>query len=94
MTGKPSIRQFVRAAKIVGRAAGSQRASYCFDGRISVPLDNGWSLVISPDDAGRFRVAACRSGRARATMWALAGDDARLAELALTASLEAAALAV
>lgn len=94
MSTRPTTDKLVRAAKLIGLVAGTDSASYCFEGRIAVPLEAGWSLAISPDDAGRFRVEACRSGRVRATMWARVGDDARLAELALAASLEAAALAV
>lgn len=92
-TPRPSIRETVHALRVISRATGAARATYCFEGRFAVPLAAGWVLVISPDDAGRFRVQAAHSGRVRATMWCLASDDDRLAELAAAAAREAAALA-
>jgi hypothetical protein len=91
---RPTIRETVRALKLIGRIVGASEATYCFEGRFAVPLapGSGWWLVISPDDAGRFRVGVARSGRVRASMWCLVGDDDRLAELASSAAREAAAL--
>lgn len=89
---RPSVRELVHGVKLVAGVVGATKATYCFDGRVRVDLAAGWSLVISPDDAGRLRIEAWRSGRARATMWCLAGDDDRLAELAAAARQEAAAL--
>lgn len=90
---RATTRQLAHAAKVVGALVGARRATYQCGGRVAVPLESGWSLVLSADDAERVRVDACRSGRVRATMWVLAGDDARLAELASAARSEAAALA-
>jgi hypothetical protein len=89
---RPSIYELVRAVRTVAATVGATTATYCFEGRIAVSLEAGWSLVLSSDDAGRFRVEACHSGRVRATMWCLADDDDRLAELASSAEREAAAL--
>lgn len=91
---RPSITETVHALRVIARATGATSASYCFEGRFAVPLapGSGWWLVISPDDAGRFRVSVARSGRVRASMWCLAGNDARLAELASAALRESAAL--
>jgi len=89
---RPSIIELVRAVRLVAATVGVTEATYCFEGRIAVPLAAGWSLVLSSDDAGRIRVEACHSGRVRATMWCLVGDDDRLAELASAAEREAAAL--
>lgn len=91
---KPTIRQLVQAVRDVARLTGAHEVRYCFEGRFALALAAGWTLVISPDDAGRFRLEACLSGRTRATMWCLAADRRRLAELALAAAREAAALAV
>ena len=93
MMGKPTITQLVAAIKLVGASVGAREAVYCFEGRFAFQLGAGWWLAVSPDDAGRFRIEACRGGRVRATMWCLAGDDARLAELASMAAEEATALA-
>lgn len=89
---KPTLTQLAYAVKVIGFVTGATEATYLFEGRIAVALPAGWSLVISPDDAGRFRLDACRSGRVRATMWCRADDLARLAELAGSAQAEAAAL--
>ena len=92
MVRKPSFSQLVRALKIVGAATGAREATYCFEGRFAFPLDAGWWLAISMDDAERFRLEACREGRVRATMWCLADAGVRLAELASAAAREAVAL--
>jgi hypothetical protein len=88
----PTIMQLVAAVRLVGASVGASEAIYCFEGRFAFQLDAGWWLVISPDSAQRFKIEACRGGRVLATMWCLAGDDARLAELASSAAKEAAAL--
>jgi len=93
MDGRPTLTQLAVAVTTVARVVGATQASYCFDGRIAVALSAGWSLVLSADDAGRFRLDAERGGRVRATMWSLVSDPARLAELAAAAQDEAAALA-
>jgi hypothetical protein len=62
--------------------------------RFYFPLDGGaWSVAISPDSAGRFRVDVCTGVRIRATMWVRAGDRDRLADLVLSARTEVLALA-
>ncbi len=90
---RATVPELVRAVSLVGRIVGAGQAVYCFEGRFALPLGAGWSLVLSPDDAGRFRLDAVLRGHVRATMWALVGDDARLSELAYQAETEAAALA-
>lgn len=39
---------------------------------------DGWTLAVSPDDAGRFRVSACRGAVPTATVWVQAHDSSRL----------------
>lgn len=90
---RPTITELIHALRIVAEATGACTVTYCFEGRFRFRLAGGWALVVSTDDAGRFRLDACVSGRTRASMWSLAGDDARLAELASAAQREAAALA-
>jgi hypothetical protein len=89
---RATFTEVVRATKVVGALAGSPTATYCFGGRLAVPLGGGWSLAISSDDAERIRLEACFDSRVRATMWAFAGDDRRLAELVVAALEETAAL--
>ncbi len=90
---RPTLRELASALVLVADLLGADRADYCFDGRFRFELDGGWSLVISADDAGRFRVEACLRSRVRATLWCPAGDRRRLEALILSAAREAAALA-
>jgi hypothetical protein len=90
---RATVEQLVHAAKVVAAEVGAEQGVYCFGGRIGVPVGSGWSLAISTDYAERLRIEACLDGGVVATMWAFAGDDDRLAELASSAHGEAAALA-
>lgn len=89
---RPTVDQFASALRIVGANLGAGHADYCFEGRFQFPLGNGWSLVISPEDAGRIRLDACLRGRPRATMLCAVSNETRLAELAVAARDEALAL--
>jgi hypothetical protein len=90
---RASVQQLVHGAGVAGAAVGAERGTYCFGGRIAVPVGGGWSLAISADYAERLRIEACLDGRVVATMWAFVGDDVRLARLASSARDEATALA-
>jgi hypothetical protein len=90
---KPNMRETADALRLVGRTLGVEKADYCFNGRFRFPLDAGWSLLLSPDDAGRFRLDACYRSTVRCSLWAQAEDGARLEALCLSAQHEAAALA-
>lgn len=91
---RPTTRQLLLAVQRAGRLLGVDQATYCFEGRFKLDLLGDWSLVISPDDAGRLRLEACACERVRATMWCLATDRERFAELVVGAAAEAALLAV
>lgn len=91
MTGRPNDRQTVEAL-IAIRDALDQPCCYHLAGRFHFQLDGSWTLALSAESAGRFRIACCRSGRPAATMWALAGDLDRLADLARRARVEVLAL--
>lgn len=41
--------------------------------------EDGWTLAVCEESAGRFRIEACRWTRPVATLWARADDEARLA---------------
>lgn len=94
MGSKPDISAVLTALRVVGAALGVDRADYCFEGRFRLRLTDDWSLVLSPEDAGRIRVSACYAGRIRVTMWSRSDDYARLVALARSAQSEAAALAL
>jgi hypothetical protein len=89
---RTTISQLAHAAKLAGLAVGAPSARYCFEGRFALPLDGGWALVLSSDDANRVRLDVCLRGRVRATMWCRAGDDRRLVALAGAAAAESASL--
>lgn len=89
---KPTDRETITALRHVARALGTT-AAFVHDGRFHFRLDARWTLAVSPEDAGRFRVSAFRDVRERATLWSLAGDRDRLADLALAAQAEVLALA-
>lgn len=65
---------------------------WLLDGRFHFRLDGPWSIAISTESAGRFRVSACHHATPVATLWCLAGDADRLADLVLGARAEAQAL--
>jgi hypothetical protein len=91
---RATVEQLVHAAKVVAVALDAERGVYCLGGRLAVPVGRGWDLAISADDAERLRVEACFRGCVVVTMWVIAGNDDRLARLALAARGESAALAV
>lgn len=88
-----SLRQFAATLRLIARLLDASEADYCFEGRFRFGLEADWSLVVSADDAGRFKFDACYRSRARASMWAFAGDTERIEALVLAARNEAAALA-
>lgn len=88
----PTTGQMVAALRLTADLLGEHEAAHCFGNRFLFPLDAGWSLAISADDAGRFRLEACYRSRIRATMWCRATDQRRLKALVLAARDEALAL--
>lgn len=87
-----STRQLARALKLIGSLLDVEQADYCWEGRFRFPLPGEFSLVISPDDAGRFRLEVSLLSRVVATLWCFADDRRRLEELVLSARHESAAL--
>lgn len=55
------------------------------DGRFHfrLPGEHGWTVAVSPENAGRVRIDACYMTEVRDTRWVLAGDRARLAAVAM-----------
>jgi hypothetical protein len=89
---KPTLREMFAATRVAATAVGAPRADYVFDGRFRVRIASGWSLLLSPEDAGRIRVSACLNDREVARMWCRSDDFARLVALARSAQSEALAL--
>lgn len=88
----PTTRETIDALRRVGATLDTSVA-YHLDGRFHFALSGDWSLALSPDSAGRFRLDACYRAVPVASLWALARDTERLDRLVLSASAEAAALA-
>lgn len=88
---QPLDRQTVAALRVVARVL-DQDCAYVDDGRFVFPLDDGWALAIFPDSAGRFRISACYGRTEVATLWALAENPRRLADLAVGLRREVSAL--
>lgn len=80
-TNRPLDRETVAALRLVGRVL-DQDCAYVDGDRFVFPLGDEWAMAISPDDAGRFRISACYGTTEVATLWALAKDPRRLADLA------------
>lgn len=76
----PTFVQTVAAVRLVADELG-QTTLWHHEGRFHFEIAPGWTVAISADSGERFRVDACRWGRPRATLHALANDDARLAAL-------------
>lgn len=87
----PSDRQTIEVLRHVGRLMGAA-AAYTLAGAFYFPVDARWSLRVSPDDAGRFRLQACYGGRSVSTMWCLGADHDRLADLVAAFQSEVEAL--
>lgn len=54
-----------------------------YQGAYHFKLEDGWTLALSPQSAGRFRLEACKWTRPVSTLYAFEGDDDRLASAAL-----------
>jgi hypothetical protein len=90
---RPQLIEFARTLRMIAALLGEREADYCFEGRFRFRLDGEWSLVVSADDAGRFKFDACLRSRVRATMWSPAEDRTRIEALVCSARDEAAVLA-
>lgn len=56
--------------------------AYYVEGAFHFPLGGGWTIAVSAESAGRFKIDACHRTVPRSTMWVLAQDHARLASVA------------
>lgn len=88
---RPLDKNTVAALRLLGRLLG-EPCAYQLDGRFHFAVAPGWSLAVSPDDAGRFRLGAFYGAEEVATLWCLERDRRRLADLALGLRREIAAL--
>lgn len=84
--GTPTAEQIYAALVHVDGALGGKSECWLFGRRYHFVLDDGWTVAISPDDADRFRLEACRWTLPRDTLWVSSGDHERLAELVIELS--------
>ena len=88
---RPTDRDTIRALRLVARALDVECAWHR-RGVFYFPLSPRFSLAVSPDSAGRFRLSACYGTTETATVWTLAGDRHRLVALAQSLREEVEAL--
>lgn len=67
--------------------------AYALRGRFHFPLPDDWSLALSADSAGRFRLEACVRSSPMSTLWVKASDDCRLEAVAVALQDEVLTLA-
>lgn len=86
---RPTKAQTYAAAVKVADAL-EQRIAFVYQRAYHFRLGDGWTLSLCAEDAGRFRLEACRWTIPVFTLWALADDHERLAALAsdLAAEIE------
>lgn len=87
----PTDRDTIDALRTIAGAL-DVSCAYWRSGRFWFLVSERWSLSVSPDSAGRFRLAACYGTTEAATLWASAHDRRRLADLALSLRAETDAL--
>lgn len=84
---KPTKAQTYTAAVAVADAL-EQRIAFVYRGAFHFRLGDGWTLALSSEDAGRFRLDACRWTDPVSTLWALSDGHERLAALATEMAAE------
>lgn len=89
---RPLDRHTIAALRVVGRVLGSG-AAWQSGGRFYFEMGSGWLLCVSPDSADRFRLSACYGLTEVDTLWCIAGDLGRLADLVAGLRTEIAAFA-
>lgn len=78
--GKPSDARVFQALLLISGELG-QRYAYWHRGRYHFTIDEDWSIALSAESAGRFRLDACRRTVPTSTLWAHVDDTDRLAGL-------------
>lgn len=79
-TATPSDAGVFQALLLIGRALG-HRYAYWHAGAYHFIVADEWTIALTAETAGRFRLEACYRGDVRTTLWALASDRGRLASI-------------
>lgn len=77
LAAPPAPDRTLRVLRRVGAELGLSRC-WVYQRRFHFSLGDGWTIALSPESAGRFRIEVCRWTRPVDTLWALARDDDRL----------------
>lgn len=80
LAAPPAVDRIESTLQLVGELLDADRC-YLFRRSYHFPLGAGWSISITPDSAGRFRVARCSWSRPVVLYWTHAGDEDRLETL-------------
>lgn len=80
LAAPPAVDRIESTLQLVGELLDVDRV-YLHRGHYHYPLGAGWSISITPDSAGRFRVACCSWSRPVLRYWTHARDTDRLAGL-------------
>lgn len=82
-TTSPSPEAISGALRVVGDLL-QREVCWLYQRRFHFPLDeDGWTIALAPESAGRLRVEACRWTLPVVTLWAREDDGARLADVVL-----------
>lgn len=73
-TGAETYAALQRIACVFG-----MHTCWLYRGRYHFTVGAGWTIALSPDSAGRFRVDTCRHTRTVSSLWVLGVDHASLA---------------
>jgi hypothetical protein len=80
LAAPPAVDRIESTLQLVGELLDVERC-FAYRGHYHFPLGAGWSIAITPDSAGRFRVARCSWSRPVVRYWTHARDEDRLEEL-------------
>lgn len=87
LAAPPAPDRIRRALERVGELLDVDVA-WLYQRRFHFALGDGWTIALSAESAGRFRVEACRWTRPAATLWSRAADEDRLDALVLALAAE------
>lgn len=73
-TGAETYEALLLIASVLG-----MHSCWLYRRRYHFTVGEGWTIALSPDSAGRFRLDTCRHTRIESSLWVLGDDHASLA---------------